>query len=312
MAEKVLITGGAGYIGSILVPELLSAGYQVTVLDDFRHHMNTLALSCMSPGFDVMRGDCRDERVVRPLAEKADWVIPLAAMVGAPLCDRDPLAANSINRDAVKMLLGFLKPAQRVIFPVTNSGYGIGEAGKFCDENSPLRPISVYGRTKVEAEAAVMERGNAVSFRLATVFGFAPRMRIDLLVNDFTYRAVRDRAVVIFEGHFKRNYIHVRDVAYGFMHAMTNFDRMKNEVYNMGLSDANLSKIELAERIQKHLPMFTYLEAPIGDDPDKRDYIVSNAKLEATGWTPKVSLDQGIAELIKGYRMITNEVFSNV
>lgn len=312
MPVKIFVTGGSGYIGSILVPELLDAGYQVTVLDDFRHGMNTLALSCLNPNFDVVRGDCRDERLVRPLAAKADYVIPLAAIVGAPLCERDPISANTINYDAVKMLLGFLRPDQRVIFPVTNSGYGVGEKGKFCDENTPLRPISIYGRTKVQAESEVMQRGNGVSFRLATVFGFAPRMRIDLLVNDFTYRAVRDRAVVIFEGHFKRNYIHIRDVAYGFMHAIDNFDRMKNEVYNMGLSEANLSKIELAQRIQRHLPKFTYLEAAVGDDPDKRDYIVSNAKLEAMGWTPKVSLDQGIEELIKGYRMITNEIFSNV
>ena len=220
--------------------------------------------------------------------------------------------ATSINRDAVKMLLSLLSPDQRVLFPVTNSGYGVGEAGKFCDENSPLRPISIYGRTKVEAEAAVMERGNAISFRLATVFGMAPRMRIDLLVNDFTYRAVRDRALVIFEGHFKRNFIHVRDVAQGFLFGMKNFETMKNEVYNMGLSDANLSKIELAEAIKKQLPNFTYLEAAIGDDPDKRDYIVSNAKLEATGWAPQHGLDAGIRELIKGYRMLRNEIYSNV
>jgi len=205
-----------------------------------------------------------------------------------------------------------LSPDQRVLFPVTNSGYGIGEAGKFCDENSPLRPISIYGRTKVEAEAAVMDRGNAISFRLATVFGMAPRMRIDLLVNDFTYRAVRDRALVIFEGHFKRNFIHVRDVAQGFLFGMKNFETMKNEVFNMGLSDANLSKIELAEAIKKWLPNFTYLEAAIGDDPDKRDYIVSNAKLEATGWAPQHNLDAGIRELIKGYRMLRNEIYSNV
>lgn len=312
MSERVLITGGGGYIGGVLVPLLLDAGYKVTVVDTFAHGVNTLASSCANPAFDAYRIDARDEAKLRPLAQNADWIIPLAALVGAPLCDRDPLGATSINLDAVKMLLSLLSPAQRVLFPVTNSGYGVGEPGQFCDENSPLRPISLYGRTKVEAEAAVMDRGNAIAFRLATVFGMAPRMRIDLLVNDFTYRAVRDRALVIFEGHFKRNFIHVRDVANGFLFGIRNFDRMRNDVYNMGLSDANLSKIELAEAIKKRVPNFTYIEAPIGDDPDKRDYIVSNAKLEATGWRPQHSLDAGVVELVKGYRMLRNEIWSNI
>jgi len=312
VSERVLITGGGGYIGGVLVPLLLDAGYKVTVVDTFAHGVNTLASSCANPAFDAYRIDARDEAKLRPLAQNADWIIPLAALVGAPLCDRDPLGATSINLDAVKMLLSLLSPAQRVLFPVTNSGYGVGKSGQFCDENSPLRPISLYGRTKVEAEAAVMDRGNAIAFRLATVFGMAPRMRIDLLVNDFTYRAVRDRALVIFEGHFKRNFIHVRDVANGFLFGMRNFERMRNDVYNMGLSDANLSKIELAEAIKKRVPNFTYIEAPIGDDPDKRDYIVSNAKLEATGWRPQHSLDAGVVELVKGYRILRNEIWSNV
>jgi len=312
MTERVLITGGAGYIGSILVPSLLERGYAVTVLDDFRHGVNSLALSAAHPRFDVTKGDCRDVETVARLARKADWVVPLAAVVGAPACNLDPIAATSINTDAVRMLLAQLSPAQRVLFPVTNSGYGIGIDGVMCDETSPLNPISLYGRTKVDAEKAVMDHANAVSFRLATVFGFAPRMRIDLLVNDFTYRALRDRALVVFEGHFKRNYIHIRDVALGFQHAMANFDRMRGNVYNMGLSDANLSKIELCERIKAHVPAFTFLEAAVGEDPDKRNYIVSNAKLEATGWRPQHALDMGIGELIKGYRMIRNEIYSNV
>lgn len=312
MASQFLITGGAGYIGSILVPELLAKGHSVTVVDTFSHGVNSLAAHCANPNFDIARIDCRDEAKMRPLVAKADYIIPLAAMVGAPLCDIDPIAATTINLDAVTMMLKLLSGEQRVLIPVTNSGYGVGEAGKFCDENSPLRPISLYGRTKVDAEKAVMDRGNAMSFRLATVFGMAPRMRVDLLVNDFTYRAVRDRAVVIFEGHFKRNYIHIRDVAKGFLHGIENFETMKDNVYNMGLSDANLSKLELCEAIQRHIPAFTYLEAPIGEDADKRDYIVSNEKLEATGWSPAHSLDAGIVELIKGYRMIRNERYSNV
>lgn len=312
MPESVFITGGAGYIGAILVPNLLNAGYHVTVLDDFRHNVNSLACSCANPRFEAVRGDCRDQKLVSQLIAKSDWIIPLAAIVGAPLCDRDKDGARTINFEAVRMLMSNLSKSQRVLFPVTNSGYGVGEVGKFCDETTPLRPISLYGRTKVDAEAAVMDRGEAISFRLATVFGFSPRMRIDLLVNDFTYRAMRDRALVIFEGHFKRNYIHIRDVADGFLFAMKNFDHMRNQTYNMGLSSANLSKIELARQIQKHLPNFVYLEAAIGDDPDKRDYIVSNAKLEATGWTPAHTLDDGIVELIKGFRTISNERYSNV
>jgi nucleoside-diphosphate-sugar epimerase len=312
MPEKVLITGGGGYIGSILTPLLLDAGYKVTVVDLFRHGVNSLAAVCANPKFDAVRGDCRDEAVMREQARDTAWVIPLAAIVGAPACDLDRVGARTVNRDAVKMLIGLLSPEQRVIFPTTNSGYGVGEPGELCDETSPLRPISHYGTTKVEAERIVMDRGNSISFRLATVFGMAPRMRIDLLVNDFTYRAVYDRYLVIFEGRFKRNYIHIQDVANGFLFAMQHFGSMAGEVYNMGLSDANLSKLELAERIKQHLPDLVYVDAPVGEDPDKRDCIVSNAKLEATGWRPEFSLDEGIRELVKGYSMIRNDLYSNV
>lgn len=228
------------------------------------------------------------------------------------MCDRDQTGARSTNLDAVRTLLSLLGPEQRVLYPVTNSGYGIGEAGQFCTEESPLRPVSQYGRDKVAAEAAIQERGNAISFRLATVFGMAPRMRIDLLVNDFVYRAQRDRFLVLFEAHFKRNYIHIRDVTKAFMHGMTNFEAMKNEVYNVGLSTANLSKRKLAEKIQAHVPELVIHEANIGEDPDKRDYIISNEKIEKAGWQPDYSLDDGIQELLKGYRMITNSKYSNV
>lgn len=314
MADKlnVLVTGGAGYLGSILVPELLSKGHSVTVLDSFMFDQNSLAHVCADPNFELLRGDARDKAMVEPLAKKADVVIPLAALVGAPLCAKDPLGATSINRDAVEMLLGFLGKDQRVIMPITNSGYGIGESGKFCTEESPLNPITLYGTTKVKAEQLVLARENGISLRLATVFGMAPRMRLDLLVNDFVYRAVNDRAVVLFESHFKRNYIHVRDVTNAFMHAINNFDTMKGEAYNVGLSDANLSKWELCEKIEEHLPGFVFLEAPIGEDPDKRDYIVSNEKIEATGYKPAHSLNVGIAELIKGYQMIRNRVYGNI
>lgn len=309
---NILVTGGAGYLGSIMVPALLDAGHSVTVLDNFLFRQATLNHVCANPKFDLVRGDARDEAILRTLTKNADLVIPLAALVGAPMCDADKIGAETINRDAVVTLTRILSKDQRIVMPVTNSGYGIGEQGKFCTEDSPLNPISLYGRTKVDAEEAVLDRGNSISFRLATVFGMAPRMRVDLLVNDFVYRAVNDRAVVLFEPHFKRNYIHVRDVTRAFLHGLANFDDMQGRPYNVGLSDANLSKWELCERIQKHLPKFVYLEAPIGEDPDKRDYIVSNERIEATGFKPAFSLDDGIRELIKGYRMVRNAVYGNV
>ncbi len=310
--QHILVTGGAGYLGSIMVPEFLTAGYRVTVLDSFMFKQNPLAHVCADPNFDVVRGDARDEKLIKGLIKDADVVVPLAALVGAPLCKNDEIGTVTINRDAVVMLTKLLSPSQRILMPITNSGYGIGEKGKFCTEETPLRPISLYGRTKVEAEAAALSRGNAISFRLATVFGMAPRMRMDLLVNDFVYRAVMDSAVVLFEGDFKRNYIHIRDVARAFLHGLDNFESMKNQAYNVGLSDANLSKRELCQKIKEHVPEFVFMDAPIGEDPDKRDYIVSNEKIEKTGFKPAYSLDDGIGELIKGYRMIRNAVYGNV
>jgi len=310
--QSILVTGGAGYLGSILVPELLAAGHRVTVLDNFMWRQNSLGHACINANFDVVDGDARNAATLKPLLAKADYVFPLAGLVGAPLCDKDPIAATSTNRDSVATLTGLMSPEQRIIIPITNSSYGVGDQGSFCNEDSPLRPVSLYGRDKVAAEKIALEGGNAISLRLATVFGMAPRMRIDLLVNDFVYRAVNDRFVVLFEAHFKRNYIHIRDVARAFIHAMAMFETMKNRPFNVGLSDANLSKAELCERIKVHLPNFQYIEAPVGEDPDKRDYIVSNSRIEATGYAPAFSLDDGIRELIKGYRMIRNRVYGNV
>lgn len=309
---KILITGGAGYIGSVLAPELLQAGHSVTVLDSFVFNQSSLADCCRFETFAVARGDCRDEALVRSLLAKHDVIIPLAALVGAPACKADPVAAHTINQEAVEMLCRLASREQRVLLPVTNSGYGIGEKGKFCTEETPLRPISLYGTTKVAAEAAVLARENSVSFRLATVFGMSPRMRIDLLVNDFVYRAVNDRAVLIFEGHFKRNYIHIRDVARVFLFALEHFDAMKGCPYNVGLEEANLSKLELCAAIQKHIPGFVFVEAPIGEDPDKRDYIVSNQRLLATGFRTEWDLDRGIRELMKGYTILRNARYGNV
>jgi len=312
MKQKVLVTGGAGYIGSVLVPLLLERNYKVTVVDSFMFGQLSLASLCMNADFELFRGDVRDERLMASLISKADVVIPLAALVGAPMCAKDPLAAASVNQGAIQWLCERLAKDQRLLLPNTNSGYGVGETGMFCTEESPLRPISVYGKSKVEAERIALERENSVTFRLATVFGMSPRMRLDLLVNDFVYRAINDRAIVIFEGHFKRNYIHVRDVARAFLHGIENFESMKSRPYNVGLSSANLSKLELAERIQRVMPAFTFLESPIGTDPDQRNYIVSNDRIEGTGFLPKFSVDDGILELIKGYQMIRNSHYTNL
>ncbi len=309
---RILITGGAGYIGSVLTPALLKLGHEVTVLDNFMFGQSSLTDCCHFSTFQVVRGDCRDEQLMKKLVASADVVVPLAALVGAPLCDRDRVGANSTNYEAVEMLCRITSKEQRILIPVTNSGYGVGEKGKYCTEDTPLRPISLYGTTKVKAEESVLRRENSISFRLATVFGVSPRMRIDLLVNDFVYRAVNDRAVVIFEGHFKRNYIHVRDVARVFAHGLEHFEAMKGNAYNVGLDDANLSKLELCAVIRQHLPRFVYLEAPIGEDPDKRDYIVSNARIAAAGFKPEWDLHRGIQELIKGFTILRNSVYSNV
>jgi nucleoside-diphosphate-sugar epimerase len=309
---KILITGGAGYIGSVLTPTLLALGHEVTVVDNFLFRQNSLADCCHYGSFQVIRGDCRDEALMKKLVAGADVIVPLAALVGAPLCDRDPVAARTTNFEAVAMLCRLASTSQRVLMPVTNSGYGIGEKGIHCTEDTPLRPISLYGVTKVKAEDAILQRENSISFRLATVFGVSPRMRIDLLVNDFVYRAFNDRAVVIFEGHFKRNYIHLRDVVRVFVHGLDNFATMKGRPYNVGLDDANLSKLELCAVIKKHLPKFVFLEAPIGEDPDKRDYIVSNERIAATGFKPEWNLDRGIQELIKGFTILRNTLYSNV
>ena len=312
MSLDILVTGGAGYIGSTLVPELLAAGHKVTVLDNFMFRQTSLNHVCHHPKFDVVKGDIRVEATLAPLLRKADVVIPLAALVGAPICSADPVGAKTVNHDAILMMLKMLSPQQRVLMPTTNSAYGSGDENNFCTEDSPLRPISQYARDKVAIEDALMQGDNAISFRLATVFGMSPRMRLDLLVNDFTYRALHDRFVMLFEGDFKRNYVHVRDVVRVFLHGIEHFDALRGQIYNVGLSEANVSKRELCQHIQRQLPEFVFLDAPVGKDPDQRNYIVSNAKIEATGFRPQVSLDQGISELLKGFHMIRNTVHGNV
>ena len=306
MSERVLVTGGAGYIGSVLTRELLKRGHPVTVIDNFMYRQTSLLDCCADPNFAIIRGDVRDAALLVREVKRHDVIIPLAAIVGAPACDRTPDAATAINREQIGAIAKLISKSQIVLYPNTNSGYGVGESGKFCTEQSPLRPVSLYGRVKVEAEKILQDSGRAVTFRLATVFGASPRMRLDLLVNDFVYRAVVDRYVALFESHFKRNYIHVRDVAGAFLFALDNRARMLGETYNVGLSDANLSKAELCERIRGAVPDFHVFESEFGKDPDKRDYIVSNDKIEALGWKPRHSLDDGIRELVKTYAMIRN------
>ena len=309
---KILITGGAGYIGSILTPLLLSKKFEVTVLDNFMYDQNSLLDCSHHKNFNIIRGDYRDKKTLQSALIGVDYIIHLAALVGAPLCEQNKIGAKTTNLDGVKLLLSLRKNNQKILFPCTNSGYGIGQQDTFCTEESPLSPISFYGKTKVQAEKLILDSKNSISFRLATVFGTSPRMRTDLLVNDFVNRAIHDHTVVIFEGHFKRNYIHIRDVANVFLHGINNFQKMKNHVYNVGLSAANLSKTELCEEIKKHVKSFHYVESPIGKDPDKRNYIVSNEKIEKTGFKPKYSLDDGVDELVKTFSILKNSKYSNI
>lgn len=309
---KVLITGAAGYIGSVLTPELLKEGFEVMAIDNFLYNQNSLLDCCNNKNLTIIRGDVRDENLIAEHIKGADFILPLACLTGAPLCKREPEAARTTNLEAIKLILKLRKPEQKIIFPTTNSGYGVGQEGVYCDENTPLNPISLYGCLKVEAEKAVLDSGNAVTFRLATVFGVSPRMRLDLLVNDFVYRAVNDGFVVLFEPYFKRNYVHVRDVARAFIYCIKNFEKMKNNAYNLGLEEANLSKMELCEEIKKQVSNFVFMESKIGEDPDKRNYIVSNEKIKNAGFAPEISLQEGILELIKGYQVIKRNQFANI
>ncbi len=306
-----LITGGAGYIGSALVPMLLAKGHKVTVVDNFMYGQTPLLDVCHHENLEIIRGDVRNHDMIVPLAKKADVILPLACLVGAPLCKQDPVGARTINHDAIKMLLEIKSKDQVMIFPCTNSGYGVGEEGLHCNEKTPMRPVSLYGQLKVDIEKMLLDSGHVATFRFATVFGVAPRMRLDLLVNDFVYRAVNDRFVVLFEAHFKRNYLHVRDAARAFIHGVENFSKMKGEPYNVGLTEANMSKAELCDAIKKHIPNFHILISEVGEDPDKRNYIVSNEKIEATGFRCENSLDMGIRELIRGFQVIKRNQYAN-
>ena len=309
---KILVTGAAGYIGSVLVPLLLKKGHEIIAIDNFMYKQTSLLECCYSDRFLLINGDVRNTELVEKHLKKVDAVLPLACLTGAPLCDKDPITARSVNFEAIKSILEKRSPNQIIIFPTTNSGYGIGEKGIQCTEDTPLRPVSLYGQLKVEIEKMILESGNSITFRFATVFGVSPRMRLDLLVNDFTYRAYYDRFIVLFEAHFKRNYLHVRDAAQAFVFGLENFEHMKNEAYNVGLSDANISKSELCKVIKTHIQNFYFSEADIGEDIDKRDYIVSNKKIESTGFKTEYSLSFGVQELIKGFQIIKKTEYGNI
>lgn len=312
MSARVLVTGGAGYLGSEMVPALLAQGHKVTVVDNLMYGQHTLFHLCSNPDFEFVFGDARDESLMAEQVQAADVIIPLACIVGAPACDRDPWLASSVNLEAVQMVNRLRGPSQLVIYPTTNSGYGTTTGEVYCDESTPLEPISLYGRTKVQAEKELLDSPNAITLRLATVFGMSPRMRLDLLVNHFVYAAVTDGYIVVFEKDFKRNYIHIKDIADCFVHCIENAEAMVGKPFNAGLNDANLSKQELVDKIRSYVPGFFVHYGEVGKDPDKRNYIVSNDRLREAGFEARRSLDDGILELLKGYRMLGRAPFKNI
>jgi nucleoside-diphosphate-sugar epimerase len=302
---KILITGGAGYLGSVITGKILNTGHEVVVLDKLIFNQTSLLVYTSNPNFRFIHGDVRNESLLEKLCNEADAIIPLAAVVGFPACDAEPELAEEINYKQIFNIVRFtMGKNKKILYPNTNSGYGIGVGQTECTEESPLNPISIYGKTKCNAEDLLKSSTDAIIFRLATVFGVSPRMRTDLLVNDFTYKAITDKYIVVFEKNFKRNFIHIQDVANVFLFMLENYEKYSGEIFNVGLSTANLSKQELLEKIQNHVKNFAISYNDYYEDPDKRDYIVSNAKIESTGWSPEWDIDRGIKELIMGYQMI--------
>lgn len=312
MKQHVLVTGGAGYLGSVLCEHLLDAGYKVTALDSLLFGQNSLFHLLPNKDFNFIFGDVRDEGTIRRVLTDVDTIIPLAAIVGAPACDRDPWMTKEVNLDAIKLINRIRSSSQRVIYPTTNSGYGTKSGAVHCTEDSVLEPISLYGQTKCDAEKELLDSRNAITLRLATVFGLSPRMRLDLLVNHFTYAAATDGYLVIFEKDFKRNFVHIRDVADCFLHCIDNFETMQGLPYNVGLDSANISKEELALEIREFVPNFYVHFSEVGSDPDKRNYIVSNQRLREAGFEATRSLQDGIQELLRGYRMLKRSPLKNV
>ena len=302
---KVLITGGAGYLGSTLTKHLLEAGYSVTVLDNLMYDQVTLLHLFGNPKFQFELGDVRDKKLLQELVGLNDVIIPLAAIVGMPACKANPDLTIAVNYQQVADIVEVLRDDQKLILPNTNSQYGSSDS--IITEESPFNPLSLYAKTKCDAENTMLANGNGVSLRLATVFGVSPRMRTDLLVNDFVYKSVVDGYLVLFEAHFKRNYIHVQDIARTFQFIIENYDRCKGHAFNVGLSTANLSKLESAEKIKSHIPSLVIKQDDFKEDFDKRNYIVSNEKLEALGWKPIYDLDYGIKQLISAYKIVINK-----
>ncbi len=309
---KILITGGSGYIGSILTEMLLKDKFKVIVVDNFMYNQTSLNHLCADRNLEIINADVRNVDVIKKYISKCDLIIPLAAIVGAPACDRDPINSKLINKNSILDLFKIVSKNQAIIMPTTNSAYGSGDKNNLCDEKSSLNPISSYAKDKVHIEKELMQKENVISLRLATVFGMSPRMRLDLLVNDFVFRAVFDKFIVLYESHFKRNYIHLSDVSRAFIHSIKNFEKMKSEIYNVGLSNANLSKRELCEIIKLKINELNIIINDFNKDPDQRNYIVSNKKIEKSGFIPKISIEEGIDELIKGYSFIKRNTFGNI
>jgi len=303
--EKILITGGAGYIGSMLTTKLIEKGYRVTVIDSLQFSKNSLNHLFAHKNFKFIYGDVRNKNLIKKNIKKHNIIIPLAALVGAPLCEKYKKEAKEINFESIKYMLKIVNKKQKIIFPTTNSGYGIGQKEKYCDENSPLNPISFYGKTKTEAEKIVLEFENSICFRLATIFGYSYRMRTDLLVNNFVYNALKFKKLKLYEPHFRRNYIHITDVVRAFIFAIKNFNKLKSNTYNLGLSSANLTKLMLAKKIKKQFKEVKISVIRNRKDPDQRDYFVSNKKIEKKGFKPIISLEEGIAELLNVLRFET-------
>ena len=309
--KKILITGGAGYIGSVLSTELVNQGHKVTVLDLLKYNKNSLSHLYFHKNFKFIYGDVRNKKIMKNLIRQNEFIIPLAGLVGAPLCDKFKKDAISTNFKAIKMIKELVNKKHKVIYMTTNSGYGIGEKNKFCDENTPLKPISLYGKTKCDAETEMNKFKNSICFRLATVFGNSYRMRSDLLVNNFVFRAVKNKKLDIFEPYFRRNFIHVKDVVKGIIFSINNFKKLKSNIYNLGLSNANISKIMLAKKIKKQHPVTKIKIITNKKDPDKRDYFVSNKKIEKKGFKAKIRLENGIKELLIYFKNNSEKIINN-